>query len=661
MRHLILPLLLSLAACRSVADGQGQPLVGGGDTGGSGDAWHLDLDPACSPFAMGDDCLTPWPNMERMAADAASETGLRLAYDTSMFWSPDGDMPVDPGILNLFDGVSPTQPAIVNLGRDVAPDLLSGLDDDAHSLADDAAIALVRVSTGERVPLLTEMDQANRDLGYDGRYALIIRPTAPLEPGERYVVALTDGLVGVDGQPFDSPDAFVALRDDIVTDDARVEDLRDRYDSTLFPALEQAGLPREHLLLAWEYQVASEAQILGPITSMRDQALADIDENGVPFTVDLVEQDPNERVAWLVEGEFQPPSFLVDNELVYADDAYSAVLQADRQAFEYTMIVPVGLTPGEPVPLVVMGHGIFGEGRGYLTSGGVGEVVQDMAVQAGAVVIATDWIGLSGGDLDLILEEVVPDIARIRIVTDRLAQSLVNNVALVELARRDLQFVDGLPYSPDAPLIDPDRLYYYGVSLGGIQGTSFTALHPDVQRAVVAVPGAGWTHMIQRSVHFADIDTLLDLLYPDPLTQLVFVSALQSFFDASDPVNLGRLLRDSDKTVVVQEAIGDCQVPNLATEILVRTVGASHLEDSVVPIYGVDTVHGPIENARVLTQIELPDALDEYMPPDENTIPTQNNDVHSDAILTDVALSQVLTLVETGQAVNPCDGACDPD
>ncbi|NOY25610.1 MAG: hypothetical protein GXP62_07025 [Oligoflexia bacterium] len=62
-----------------------------------------------------------------------------------------------------------------------------------------------------------------------------------------------------------------------------------------------------------------------------------------------------------------------------------------------------------------------------------------------------------------------------------------------------------------------------------------------------------------------------------------------------------------------------------------------------------------------LTQILLPDSVAEYMPPEQNTIPTQNNNVHSDAITTDVAMSQVLTLVETGTVVNPCDGACDPD
>jgi len=205
-------------------------------------------------------------------------------------------------------------------------------------------------------------------------------------------------------------------------------------------------------------------------------------------------------------------------------------------------------------------------------------------------------------------------------------------------------------------------LYYYGVSLGGIQGTSLTGLDEEISRSSLAVPGAGWVNMMQRSVHFAEIDTLMDLLYPDPLTQLVFINALQSWFDASDPVNLGRLIPErGTQTVLVQEAIGDCEVPNLATEILVRTVGASHLETAIDPIYGVDTVSAPLSDDVALTQILLPDSVAEYMPPEQNTIPTQNNNVHSDAITTDVAMSQVLTLVETGTVVNPCDGACDPD
>lgn len=652
-------LLLCFLACGD--DGPTSAATGDGGSqgdGGSAETMALDLDPACMPFNMGGDCATPWPSVFHMAEDAGSSTGLRLAYSVDMLDSPDGELPVDPAIMNFFDGVSPTSPLLVNLGRDVDPAFLAGHRQEAESLAWDAAIALVRVETGERVPLLTELDQNNRDMGYDGRHALILRPLAPMEPGERYVAALSTALTDVEGQAFDAPAAFVALRDGISTDSDTVEAMRPRYEDVLFPVLDQAGMERDDLLVAWELQVASEDQVLGPIRSMRDQALETIADQGLSYTLDSVQQDVDEDVAWLIEGTFAPPGFLLDQELVYAADGYSVLPQEEQASYEFTMVVPKDLPHGAAVPLVVVGHGIFGRGRDYLTSGGTGQLFQAMAHDAGVVVIATDWIGLSGGDLDLIIEEVLPDIARIRIVTDRLAQSLVNNVALVELAYDELQFLDELD---GEVMLDPDALYYYGVSLGGIQGTSFTALHPDVSRAVVSVPGAGWTHMIQRSWHFAEIELLLDLLYPDPLTQLVFISALQSFFDASDPVNLGRLLRGTDKNVIIQEAIGDCQVPNLATDILVRTTQARHLDESPWPIFEVDTVDGPVEAGVSLTQIVLPDSLDAYFPPDANTIPPENNGTHSDAVQTEAALGQTLELVLAGQALHPCSGPCDPD
>ena len=54
-------------------------------------------------------------------------------------------------------------------------------------------------------------------------------------------------------------------------------------------------------------------------------------------------------------------------------------------------------------------------------------------------------LDLHPGDV-LILEEVIPDVTRIRVVTDRLAQSLINNQALVALA------YDGLQDLPDLTL-----------------------------------------------------------------------------------------------------------------------------------------------------------------------------------------------------------------
>ena len=60
---------------------------------------------------------------DRLTAD--SPTGIRLDIDVEDYSSPDGEMPVDPSILDGADGYSPLTPILVNLGLDVHPDQLS--------------------------------------------------------------------------------------------------------------------------------------------------------------------------------------------------------------------------------------------------------------------------------------------------------------------------------------------------------------------------------------------------------------------------------------------------------------------------------------------------------------------------------------------------------
>ncbi len=137
--------------------------------------------------------------------------------------------------------------------------------------------------------------------------------------------------------------------------------------------------------------------------------------------------------------------------------------------------------------------------------------------------------------------------------------------------------------------------------------------------------------------------------------------ASQSFWDWSDPATVGTLLaEDPDKTLIIQEAIGDCQVANLTTDLLSRRLGAAHLETATDPVFGLDTVKSPATGV-VLTQIRVPEDLKVYFPPDENTTPELDNGVHNSAVLQDATLNQAMTLYSTGEAVHPCDGVCDPD
>jgi hypothetical protein len=636
------------------------------DTGDTSQPWAIEWDEDCNPLGITDECFLPYPSLH-YTVEAETSTGLRLDYEVQDYYSPEGDLPVDPAMFDFADGVSPVTPILVNFGVDIDAAFLSGWGDQEATVQPGAPIALIHAQTGEAVPLLTEMDQNNRDdEGYDGRHPLILRPLAPMEMGARYLVLLSDELTDSDGMSLESPDVFVALRDGIVTDDATVEGMRERYDG-LFAVAEDAGWAREDLLLAWDFQVASSEFVLGPIRSMRSQALEVIGAQGVAYTIDSVEVDPNENVAWLVKGHFTPPDFLTaDNALERADDG-SIVLQSLWSQADFTMVIPPqGKTQGM-LPLVVIGHGLFGTGEWMLDSGTAESLTQPLAAELGAVLIATNWIGMSGGDIELIISEVLTDMSRITVVTDRLVQSHINTMAMVELALDDLPDAPEIGRENEEPLLDPERVYYYGISLGGIQGASQTAISPRITRAVLAVPGSGWSHMIQRSTQFRELDTLIDLLYPDPMTQNLFLAALQSYFDFADPANLGTMLNDDPdypeaehKLVILQEAIGDCQVPNMATDLLARTIGASHLEEASDPVYGLETITGPTTEPS-LVQIRVPSNLEAYFPPDENVIPETDNGVHNDAVLTEVMFGQVAHLLEHGEIVHPCEGECDPD
>lgn len=647
-------LLLCAPLCPTSA-ASGDPLAGVGEQ------------PGPNPLATGDDGLLPFPSLHFTRPDPDSATGLRLAYHQEMLRVPSGSLPIDPSICNIADGVSPVTPILVGFGVDVHPDLLSPTGEQGETVQRGAPIALIHAETGAAIPILTEMDRNNREREeYAHRHPLCIRPLAPMEMGARYIVLLTRELHDIEDAALPTQAAFNHLRDGTPSGDPAIEGLRERYEA-LFEIAGRAGWEREELLLAWEFQVASERFLLGPIRDVRAQTLAVAAAEGVPYTIEEVLESPNENVAWLVKGTFQPASFLnARNELQRVSDE---VIERSEQSSSYpfTMLIPPAARKRGGLPLVLLGHGLFGTGERYMTRRIGRRLVQPLSARHDAVIIATDWIGLSGGDLTLILTQVVPDITRIRLVTDRLVQSHANNLALVELALGKLQSDPAIGRTHRKPLLDPKSVFYYGVSLGGIQGASQVAISPRISRAVLAVPGAGWSHMIQRSTQFSPIERVIDQRYPDPLTQNFFTAILQTFFDFSDPAILAPLMHGDPsqpdapaKVVLLQEAIGDCQVPNMATDLLARAIGASHLEVATDPVFGLGTINGPTK-APVLTQFRVPDRLEEFMPPDENTIPLRDNGVHNAAVLQKVAFEQVGGLFSTGRVSHPCRGRCDPD
>ena len=626
----------------------------------------IEIDENCNPLNIGDDCFLPYPSLHFTKPDSDSATGLRLNYETKNLHIPDRELTFGLDMVNIADGTSPLSPAMINFGVDVDPVYLSGWNEQEETVKPGAPIALVHIASGELVPIHTEMNQANRNWDeYDDRHPLIIRPLAPMKFGERYMVVLSNTLTDVDGNPLPRSEVFDALQTGTITSNATIEEMRPRYEE-LFTTAESAGWQRDELLLMWDFQVASEQFVLGPARAMRDH-VAQMDPSTIDFTIEDLQIDPNEHLAFLVKGTFYPPNFLDDQSEVVLDDNNLPVEQETRFGYDFTMVVPAVAKERGNLGLWLMGHGLFGEGRPMLEGSGPEQLMHPWANELNAIIIATDWIGLSGGDRDLIINEVLPNLDRVRLVTDRLVQSHANNLALVELAiGGGLTDGDVLPVFHDEPLITGDNVFYYGISLGGIQGSGQTALSPRITRSVVAVPGAGWANLIQRSTQFEPLEILFDNLYPDPLTQMVLLGAAQTFFDWSDPGNLAQLIPNPDdpnapeKVVVIQEAIGDCQVANITTDLLVRSMDAKHLEEATDPIFGVETVSAPYKGVGI-TQIRVENDLADFFPPDANVTPETDNGVHNSGVLRENIFEQVSHLYKYGELIHPCDGPCDPE
>jgi hypothetical protein len=623
----------------------------------------VSLVPGCNPLATSDACMFPFPSHAFTRADAMSPTGVRVNLDPQKLPLRDGKGALDAAPYNAADGFSPIAPILVHFGVNID---VSGLPDAHHldqALKADSTVALFDLETGKRVLHFVEMDRNIVD-GYDGRYAFILRPVEPMAMGHRHVVLIKSGLSDERGLAILPTEAFRALRDGGRSDSETLEALRPHYDE-IFAFAEQHGYARSDLLLAWDFPVASEDYLLGSVLSMRKEALDLAGKGGLGFTITSIVDDPNADIARIVLGDFEVPTFLQADDSFAYDEQHHPIRQPVNRSYPFTMLIPSKAKDGAPLPLGLLGHGIFGQGRDFLTGKGDGEAIQKLSNQYGVVLIATDWIGLSKNDIVRIAAEVAPNLDRISIITDQLQQSLINNLTLTKLARGALKDDPKVKLSP-APLLDLSRTYYWGASLGGIQGSSFVSISDDIARAVFGVPGAAWATMIPRSIVFPPLRAFLSPHYPDPLDLMFGVSLTQSRFDHTDPANLTKLMFErplpdapAGRIVILQEAIGDSQVPNLSTEILARAMGVKQMTPAVEPVFGLEPLTSPA-NTSVLAQYRLKE-YNMPLPPDNDTPPDSDNGVHHAMNFLPNVHSQIAKLWFEGAAAQVCDGPCDPD
>ncbi len=674
------------------------------------------LDPQCE-ILNGAECFLPWPSSHFLVDDGTTSTGLRVDLPAAGMPSVIGPAWL-PDPFNDLDGFSPMAQILMHFpqgvdlelsdaarllapgccGQPAGPPWIDTRTYDGRSLDSDSPSVLIHADTGTRILHWLERDGRATGGNIPDRQALFLRPSESLIPGERYIVAVRN-LKTPSGQDVLPEGAFAALRDATPTGVAAIEARRAQMESDVFTPLVTHGVTRGDLLIAFDFTVQSETQLTHQLLSMRNQAFAWLDTVeanplAVPFTVTsetVISACANpDDVEWKrVAGTFDSPLFLtglpVQTGPQYLNvDANDVPVQNGFMQSPFDISIPCSVFDiGVVSRPIVLGHGIFGTGQSMVNS-----IPNQKARHADWTYIAggTDWIGLSSrrddptSDLAWVGLQVVgigsSQFNNFAAFPDRLRQGVLNQLVLGSMMKRGLFNRDAAFESAPAVGVFPgpsEEMYYYGISLGGIHGTLFAALTPDIERLVLDVPAANFSCLLQRSTQFSTFDFAIQSVgVTDPMQFALLIGLVHELWVGAEPAGFLRHITSdplpgsgSAKRMLYMPAWLDKQVSNQCTEAAVRTMGLPNLEGSLQEgFHGIADVAGPVDSAHVMYDTGAFDLFDPlhapFIPLLSNVIPSGVCDPHGGPRSTPAAIRQVVHFLQPGgQVENFCNGLCD--
>jgi len=618
----------------------------------------IDTPEQCNPLG-GSSCITPWPSSIYEVDDATTATGRRLAIPAGALPTNTAGVAIDPAHYNQRDGFSSAAPMVMAFETGIDPSNLVPAASYAASVTDASPTVLIDMSTGELVPHFAELNAPAA--GQPNRQALYIRPAALLKGSTRYAVAIKRTLKAKDGSELPIPEGFRAILESSPTDHAALERVRPRY-IAIFLALAAHGIAPWDLVTAWDFTTASRVSMRADLVAARDAAMPVIGTDGanLAFTVTSNVASTDPRISARIDGTFDAPLFLTNNGAVSTTtalvrDAAGKPSPTGLYRVGFTAVVPrCALTSATPVPMFIYGHGIFGTAAQVAGPGG-----RNPAGELCMIGVSTNLRGMSQPDIPNVAA-ALSDLNKGGLVFDTLIQGMINQIALVQIARGPM--ARALFTRPTGEsIVDPARFYYYGISQGAIMGTTVCAIDPTIERCVLQVGAQNFSLILERSRDWLIFRAPLLAAYPDLLDQSLLLGLLQLDWDrteatATSDVLLGDGFPGSPpKQALLQMAIGDDEVGNLAAASWARTLNVPVMTPSPLVPYGLGTASGPVPNGLVIYDFGL-----------GGTVPTTNepppdNSVHTSILDKGATMAMMRRFFETGEVVQMCTApnGCD--
>lgn len=654
------------------AQGDGSSPDGGEPDGGSPDGGALevvDIPEGCNPLAFEHDCFFPWPSDYFLQEDDSTPSGRAVVISGAAQVINEDGLVSDFNELHQADGFS-HHPIIAMWfpeGVDTSS-LPTWLDDPSPTTAPDSPTLLLNAETGEAIPHFAELDARP---SASQVAALYVRPLVRLDNETRYVVAL-QGLTQPDGSPIEAPAGFRFVRDGVATTSTVLDELGARYETDVFPVLESFGVERSELILAWDFTTQSLESVTSDMLEVRRLAMESFEVSPPAVTIESVQEGSGEGgvgdslapyVGRRITGTITVPLYVESAEtgaLLARDEAGNIVQNGTAEA-RFVMLIPRSITEAEvPAPerVVQFGHGFFG-GLDEMDSA----TQASIANEGGWTIAGVEWWGMSAPDLGPVAGAIADNASRTFDFTDRLHQGMVNYMAFAHALATTFQEVEAVQQE-GVSLIDPEQVYFYGISQGHILGGTYFALSPQIERGMFSVGGASFTLMMSRASPFGQFLQFIGFKH-DQLQVQKFIAMASTAMDRIDPITYAPFIFDqplegapAERRMLIQLGLGDSSVPNMGGYLHARTLGIPVLEPTpeVPPL--LSTVDVGTEGQDISGML-LVDFGINPRPDLEARLAAPANCVHGAVRELDFGIAQISAFLRPdGRVVFPCEGVC---
>lgn len=515
----------------------------------------------CNPVRV-NNCVLPYPSDFYTQQDGNSVTGRVLNVPIEAL-RPEIQAEIPPSltpetVLNGTSGFSAATTVLFEL--DQAPDLATLPADGGE------VVVALDLDTGERIPLRVALNEYARSRKVTAPKQVIeIYPQSRWRFGHRYVVGLTRQLKTESGADFAPSAGFT----DALADNG--SPLSEFYAPGI-ARLWEAGVQPSDLISATIFTVRAEDEVTGPMRRIAEQVYAE-DHPVANLRVNYLLTGP---IAAIVRGDIRLSSFRDENRNL----DYSRV-QGDEYWTRFRLSIPRAAKNG-PVPVAIYGHGLSVVKETDL-------VVALVNAGEGVATVSIDQpnhgsrIGPDGGYGIIKL-----GVHNVPLQVGMTAQSPIDFIALLKAVQTSMSTVDVMPKrlfsrlagtleevnnGDGIPDLDVNNVFYQGTSLGGVLGSTFIALAPDIRGAFVQVPGVGITSILSGSV-------LWDLAYhrleppsADGAEALLLKAVMQHQMDYGDGINFVHYIHqplpgNPDKKLVLSVGQDDGIVPNFSSTAL---------------------------------------------------------------------------------------------